>query len=382
MAKPVRAERADLKPAQRKVLGALEGGDARDLTRARYQEITGVSRSQAAYDLADLVDAGLLVRVGAGRSTRYRLARGSHSARRRWTSDRIRSELSAFCSGRTTWPSTAEFKRAGRSDLYVAASRYGGIGFWARELGLSRSDDTAVAGRKGIRLGRRARPAVAAALVALAAATAGFALRGREHASPVTRSTSANESRGNRVVPLADEVQWLRAARVAGRATQAAASMEAARSRTTLVLRASRGDSWISVRSATGRLLYERTLGRGTQARLQGTALWIRLGAAANVDVSTNGSRPHPLPERAASIVVSARGIRVTEWTPERSAPQLVTSEVHRSPVTAVAAASPSATRTTATPAAPSSGRSNASSWPAPLPSPSSSSTPKPLPTR
>src|SRR5919198_410792 len=119
---------AELKPAQQAALGALASGDATDLTRARYEELTGVSRSQAAYDLAELVEAGLLVRVGAGRATRYRLAAAGESGRRRWTDERIRTELSSFCADRMTWPSAAEVRSAGRSDLYVAASRYGGDG--------------------------------------------------------------------------------------------------------------------------------------------------------------------------------------------------------------------------------------------------------------
>src|ERR687888_346749 len=101
---------AELKPAQQAALGALASGDATDLTRARYEELTGVSRSQAAYDLAELVEAGLLVRVGAGRATRYRLAAAGESGRRRWTHERIRTELSSFCADRMTWPSAAEFR--------------------------------------------------------------------------------------------------------------------------------------------------------------------------------------------------------------------------------------------------------------------------------
>jgi hypothetical protein len=98
-----------------------------------------VSRSQAAYDLAELVEAGAVARVGGGRSTRYVLVREPNSSRRHWTSDRIRSELVHFCAGRPAWPSAREFKSAGHTDLYVAASRYGGVGFWAAELGLSRA---------------------------------------------------------------------------------------------------------------------------------------------------------------------------------------------------------------------------------------------------
>jgi len=131
--------RIELKPAQQKVLRTLRETGSTSLTRGRYQALTGVSRSQAAYDIAELVEAGILERVGGGRSTSYRVAARDDAGRsRRWTSDRIRSELERFCGGRTTWPSAREFKRAGRTDLYVAVSRYGGVRYWAGLLGLSR----------------------------------------------------------------------------------------------------------------------------------------------------------------------------------------------------------------------------------------------------
>jgi hypothetical protein len=128
---------SDLKPAQRRALLALESERGIFLTRSEYERITGVGRSQAAYDLSELVKAGRLIRVGGGRSTRYVLAHESAS-QRHWTSDRIRHELEAFCRGRSAWPTASEFKAAGRGDLYVAASRYGGVAHWASELGLHR----------------------------------------------------------------------------------------------------------------------------------------------------------------------------------------------------------------------------------------------------
>jgi hypothetical protein len=133
--------RIELKPAQRAALDALGNDRSRELTRSSYQNLTGMSRSQAAYDLADLVQAGFLERVGVGRSTRYRLVRETNPRQRQWTNERIRAELMRFCAARKTWPSAREFKRARRTDLYVAASRYGGIGFWAAELGLARGGE-------------------------------------------------------------------------------------------------------------------------------------------------------------------------------------------------------------------------------------------------
>lgn len=134
--------RIELKPAQQQALSVLHEGRLAELSRGTYQELTGMSRSQAAYDLADLVEAGLLQRVGGGRSTRYRLPQERQApTHRRWTPERIRAGLAKLCEGRQAWPSAQEFKAAGRGDLYVAASRYGGIAYWAAELGLPRASD-------------------------------------------------------------------------------------------------------------------------------------------------------------------------------------------------------------------------------------------------
>jgi hypothetical protein len=138
-AMPPVSARDDFKPAQHRALALLREGRATALTRGGYEALCGVSRSQAAYDLAELVEVGLLERVGGGRTTRYVLVREPNSTRRHWTDERIRAELADFCAGRFAWPSAGEFKEAGRGDLYVAASRYGGIAYWADELGLPRA---------------------------------------------------------------------------------------------------------------------------------------------------------------------------------------------------------------------------------------------------
>jgi len=49
--------RFHLKPTQQHALASLTNGDSAELTRGHYQELAGVSRSQAAYDLAELVEA-------------------------------------------------------------------------------------------------------------------------------------------------------------------------------------------------------------------------------------------------------------------------------------------------------------------------------------
>jgi hypothetical protein len=170
----------ELKPAQQRVLGVLKSEGTSRLTRARYEELSGVSRSQAAYDLAELVEYGILERLGSGRATRYRIVHATTpgtKGRRRWTEDRIRVALEEFCAGRGAWPSASEFKQAGRFDLYVAASRYGGIGFWTSELGLTREPQPAPPAPRRRRWAPRPRlqwvPAAAVAALALAMAGAG-----------------------------------------------------------------------------------------------------------------------------------------------------------------------------------------------------------------
>jgi hypothetical protein len=172
----VTSSTSQLKPTQRRALLALESDPGSSLTRSEYERLTGAGRSQAAYDLADLVSAGLFVRVGRGRSTRYVLAH-EPASQRRWTPDRIRHELEQFCANRSVWPSAAEFKSAGRGDLYVAASRYGGIPHWASELGLDRIDRSRIEPtRTRVPLRSRVAWGFAGALVSAAVAAGAIAI--------------------------------------------------------------------------------------------------------------------------------------------------------------------------------------------------------------
>jgi hypothetical protein len=201
---PQRASKAriELKPTQERVLAALAGEGSGRLTRGRYEDIAGVSRSQAAYDLAELVDAGILERVGGGRATTYRLVRrGRPPGQRHWTNERIHAALVDFCAGRESWPSASKFKADGRSDLYVAASRYGGIGFWATKLGFPQPSRTTPAPQPVVRSWRpRLRWAAGGAAFAAAAlfAAAGAAVylgRGAPaHDAAAPRSTSNSSS--------------------------------------------------------------------------------------------------------------------------------------------------------------------------------------------
>ena len=55
-----------------------------------------------------------------------------------WTEQRIRTELTAFCDGRTVFPSRTEFKRAGLAGMFCALKKHNGPDWWARELALPR----------------------------------------------------------------------------------------------------------------------------------------------------------------------------------------------------------------------------------------------------
>lgn len=374
------AEGTKLKPAQERALEALGGGQFQELTRARYEELTGVSRSQAAYDLADLVDAEILVRIGAGRATRYRLARETQTERRRWTGERIRAELTDFCAGREQWPSAQDFRRAGRSGLYVAASRYGGIGFWAAEMGFSRPARMATAeahGHKRAPFGRRA--AIVAAVAIVAAAGAAAIVAGLRTSTAPQRAQARAAARS--LVPIADEAAWAR--RAAAPASTRAASARP-RSAALLVLRGRRGASWVSVRSAHGRLLYEGTLQRGRTLNVRGRSLWVRLGRAYNLVARVNGGRARGFPANAALVVVTAHGIRVIVRTSSRRPRQLVGRAVtptRSRAVSSPASANPAATSPTQSSTRPSTPtRTSASARPIPLPAPPASSTPAPLP--
>jgi hypothetical protein len=176
-----------LKPMQQRAVAALTADPASELTRGQYEKLAEVSRSQAAYDLAELVEAGIIERIGNGRATRYRLAREGGS-QRRWTSDRIEAELEAFCADRKTWPSAADFKAAGRGDLYVAASRYGGIGHWTEKLGFARPARGAATVPQSSGLRTRLAWAGAGAFAALCVVVAvgAVVLTVTRHGAPVT----------------------------------------------------------------------------------------------------------------------------------------------------------------------------------------------------
>jgi hypothetical protein len=79
-----------------------------------------------------------------------------------------------------------------------------------------------------------------------------------------------------------------------------------------LELRATRGDSYLVVksRSAIGTVLYQGTLERGQQQRFEAKVLWVRLESPANVLVKVNGNRKKlPAAVKAQGAFVTAKKI-------------------------------------------------------------------------
>jgi hypothetical protein len=81
--------------------------------------------------------------------------------------------------------------------------------------------------------------------------------------------------------------------------------------RASLVLRAARGDCWISVRRGTagGGVLFEGVVKAGRSVSVAAPRLWVRMGAPLNVDATLAGRRV-TLPPDTLDVVVTARGVR------------------------------------------------------------------------
>jgi cytoskeleton protein RodZ len=80
------------------------------------------------------------------------------------------------------------------------------------------------------------------------------------------------------------------------------------------VLAASRGNSWLWVRSgsASGPTVYEGTLlqGKTLPVNLKNGPVWIRIGDPPNVDVRLGGRLVHGLPTQAGNVLLTRRGIQ------------------------------------------------------------------------
>lgn len=133
-----------LSPSQQRGVTRLRLQGRREFTRREYEAAAGVARSAAGDDLRSLVAHRILIVRGAGPRTRYLLAGavaedapGSRAGRpRKWSDAVIEAELRAFLAGKSEWPSPSEFRDGGKSSLYAAASKAGGIGRWRQLVGI------------------------------------------------------------------------------------------------------------------------------------------------------------------------------------------------------------------------------------------------------
>jgi hypothetical protein len=308
-----RKRQGPLKPAQERVLEEFAAGRP-EITRADYERLGHVSRSQAAYDLAELVDRRVLERIGSGRATRYRAPRNRSGRPRSWTSERIHSELSAFCAGRESWPSAAEFRSSGHGSLYLAVCRYGGIDHWADALGLARTtpDDAPVhleraPSKRLARWRERLRPLIVPTLVLAATAVAGVAAwlaSASDDGLPVVPRSSreAGPVTGEASRPAAD-----------ARTSKQLAGAAVSRDRKVVVrLIGVRSDSRVIARrnSSRGRLLFAGVLRASASLRLEGRRIWVRLGTPRAVRLLIDGS-PATLARTARTFLVTQDGVRV-----------------------------------------------------------------------
>ena len=137
--------------------------------------------------------------------------------------------------------------------------------------------------------------AVTLILVALSART-------EERAVPVAAAVSGETALPQAAVPL-DELD---------EPVAAAARPPAAPTKAALALTATRGDCWLSVRADAedGEVLYEGTLAAGRTMRFARTRLWVRMGAAANLDLTLNGKKVAALPAATAELVATPAGVQ------------------------------------------------------------------------
>jgi hypothetical protein len=309
--------RLALKPAQEQALVELENGQRSELTRATYEELTGVSRSQAAYDLADLVTLGVLERVGSGRATRYRSGKGGGGRPRKWTEERIRSELALFCAETGRWPRASSFRESGRGDLYLAASRYGGIDYWTREFGYGKAEIA-----DGLPVNRTARGRRVRGVFALAGVLAVFVVivggvQRVEGKADLRSRTAAQQVLAVRAGTSPAEAPSTQDGQDAPPALPAQKGRKAPTTVAQFRLLAANGSCWLAARrgSAEGKLLFEGILSPGHALRLRGERLWIRLGAPSNLR-GWIGNRVLALPARTSTVMITSKGLRVLEQVP------------------------------------------------------------------
>jgi hypothetical protein len=83
---------------------------------------------------------------------------------------------------------------------------------------------------------------------------------------------------------------------------------------TRAVVVASRGNSWLWVRSsgAAGPTVYEGTLlqGKTLRVNLKSGSVWIRIGDPTSIDIRLGGKLVHGLPTQVGNVLLTRRGIR------------------------------------------------------------------------
>jgi cytoskeletal protein RodZ len=83
---------------------------------------------------------------------------------------------------------------------------------------------------------------------------------------------------------------------------------------TSAVVVASRGNSWLWVRSgsAAGPTVYQGTLlqGKTLPVNLRNGPVWIRIGDPSNIEVRLGGKLVHGLPTQVGNVLLTRRGIR------------------------------------------------------------------------
>jgi hypothetical protein len=308
-----------LKPAQEIVLASLEERGTRALTRSDYEEISGVSRSQAAYDIAELVSLGILERVGSGRATRYRLPAGGTGRPKKWTQDRIRAELRELHSELGRWPRAADFRESGRTDLYVAACRNGGFDRWAHELAPDEVDEPEKAGASDSRTWL-------SYVLVLAGILGVLTVMGPRPRPPVAATVEA--------APSFD---------VRAQARRALASLEAVGAHKAVLVLTASGDVDLTVRrrSATGRAVFSGLLLEGASVRVVAPRIWVETSSPAALSARL-GEEALRLPSRPAVLIITPEGIRSVKPTPVEpaSSPPVVSApEVTAAPVSVASAA-------------------------------------------
>jgi hypothetical protein len=84
-----------------------------------------------------------------------------------------------------------------------------------------------------------------------------------------------------------------------------------------LAVSAARGSSWLVVRNrwSHGKVLYAGVLPQGQTVRFRRLQLWVRLGAASNLDVSVNGLHPDAELNGTLDALVTRSGLRKVPLT-------------------------------------------------------------------